>query len=113
MMNNLLNPAIMFSLLVAFVAGLALGAFYFIALWRTVRQLPIAQSPARLMLGSFIIRMAVIMAGFYLVMGTGHWERLTAAMLGFIIVRKILTYRLGPQNAVETVNLNKSGINAA
>jgi hypothetical protein len=24
-----------------------------------------------------------------------------------------LTYRLGPQNAVETVNLNKSGINAA
>ena len=113
MMNNLLNPAIMFSLLVAFAAGLALGAFYFIALWRTVRQLPIAKSPARLMLGSFIIRMAVVVAGFYLIMSEGHWERLAAAMLGFIIVRKILTYRLGPQNAVETVNLNKSGINAA
>ena len=113
MMNNLLNPAIMFSLLVAFAAGLALGAFYFIALWRTVRQLPIAKSPARLMLGSFIIRMAVVVAGFYLIMSEGHWERLAAAMLGFIIVRKILTYRLGPQNAVETVNLNKSRINAA
>ena len=103
MMNNLLNPAIMFSLLVAFAAGLALGAFYFIALWRTVRQLPIAKSPARLMLGSFIIRMAVLMAGLYLVMGTGHWERLASAMLGFIIIRKILTYRLGPQNAIKTV----------
>ena len=113
MMNNLLNPAIMFSLLVAFAAGLALGAFYFIALWRTVRQLPIAKSPARLMLGSFIIRMAVVVAGFYLIMSEGHWERLAAAMLGFIIVRKILTYRLGPQNAVEMVKLNKSGINTA
>jgi F1F0 ATPase subunit 2 len=78
-----------------------------------VRQLPTAKSPARMMLGSFILRMAVLMAGFYLITGTGHWERLAAAMLGFIIVRKILTYRLGPQNAVETVNLSKSGINAA
>ena len=34
-------------------------------------------------------------------------------MIGFIIIRKILTYRLGPQNAVETVHLNKSGIKAA
>jgi F1F0 ATPase subunit 2 len=113
MMNHNLDATLLFTLIVAFAAGLALGAFYFTALWRTVRQLPIANSPARLMLGSFILRMAVIMAGFYLVMGTGHWERLTAAMLGFIIIRKILTYRLGPQNAVETVNLNKSGINAA
>jgi hypothetical protein len=34
----------------------------------------------------------------------GHWERLAAAMLGFIIIRKILTYRLGPQKAVEMIN---------
>jgi F1F0 ATPase subunit 2 len=48
--------------------------------------------------------MAVVMAGFYLVMGGEHWERLVSAMLGFIIIRKILTYRLGPQNAVGTVH---------
>jgi F1F0 ATPase subunit 2 len=113
MMNHSLDATLLFTLIAAFVAGLSLGAFYFTALWRTVRQLPSAKSPARLMLGSFILRMAVLMAGFYLIMGTGHWERLAVAMLGFIIVRKILTYRLGPQNAVETVNLNKSGINAA
>jgi len=104
MMNSILNPAMLFPAIAAFAAGLALGAFYFIALWRTVRQLPKAHSPARLMLGSFILRMAVLMAGFYLIMGTGHWERLAVAVLGFIIMRKILTYRLGPQNAVETVN---------
>lgn len=113
MMNHSLDATLIFTLIAAFVAGLALGAFYFITLWRTVRQLPSAKSPASMMLGSFILRMAVVMAGFYLVMGTGHWERLIAAMLGFIIVRKVLTYRLGPQNAVETVNLNKSGIKAA
>jgi F1F0 ATPase subunit 2 len=113
MMNSLLNPEILFPLIVAFAAGLALGAFYFTALWRTVRKLPEAQSPAGVMLGSFILRMAVVMAGFYLIMTGGHWERLAAAMIGFLIIRKILTYRLRPQNAVETVHLNKSGIKAA
>jgi len=104
MMNNSLDATLLFVLIAAFAAGLALGAFYFIALWQTVQRLPSAKSPARLMLGSFIIRMVVVMAGFYLIVGTGHWERLASAMLGFIIIRKILTYRLGPQNAVETVN---------
>jgi F1F0 ATPase subunit 2 len=113
MMNHSLDVTLIFTLIAAFVAGLALGAFYFIALWRTVQRLPITKNSARLMLTSFIIRMAVIMAGFYLVMGKGHWENLAAAMLGFIIARKILTYRLGPQNAVEAVKLNKSGIKAA
>jgi F1F0 ATPase subunit 2 len=101
-MIHSLDATLIFTLIAAFVAGMALGAFYFTALWWTVRQLPAVHGPARLMLGSFIIRMAALLAGFYLVMGTGHWERLAAAMLGFIIVRKILTYRLGPQNAVET-----------
>lgn len=113
-MTNLnLNANFIFVLMAAFIAGLILGAFYFTALWHAVRQLPSAKSPARLMIGSFIFRMAVALGGFYLVMGAGHWERLTAALLGFIIIRKILTYRLGPQNEAGTVNLNKSGINAA
>ncbi|MGB5217925.1 MAG: ATP synthase subunit I [Smithella sp.] len=104
MMNHSLDTTLLLSLLVAFVAGLALGTIYFTALWRTVRQLPSAKSPASLMIASFILRMAVVLAGFYLIIGGGHWERLAAAMMGFIIIRKILTYRLGPQNAVQIVN---------
>jgi len=99
-----LNTAAIIYLMAAFTAGLALGAFYFLALWRTVQFLPKTKNQIRLMLGSFVIRMAVVMTGFYLVMGEGHWERLAAAMLGFILIRKILTYRLGPQDAVQTVN---------
>lgn len=102
---NLNHDAVLFLVLVAaFAAGTVLGAFYFMALWHTVRQLSSAKSPARLMIGSFLIRMGVVLAGFYLVMGAGHWERLAAAMLGFIMIRKILTYRLGPQNAVQGVH---------
>ena len=112
-MNSFFNMNMAAVLAAAFTAGMVLGAFYFIALWRTVRQLPSVKNPARQLLGSLIPRMAVVMAGFYLIMGAGHWERLATAMLGFIIVRKILTYCLGPQNAVETVTLNKNGINAA
>ena len=93
----------MMILMAAFAAGLVLGGFYFIALWQTVRRLPATGSPVRLMLGSLVLRMALLSAGFYFVMG-GHWERLAAAMLGFIVIRKILTYRLGPQKAVEAVH---------
>jgi F1F0 ATPase subunit 2 len=104
MMNNFININMVVILAADFFAGMVLGAFYFIGLWRTVRQLPSVKSPAHLLLGSLILRMAVVMAVFYFIMGTGHWERLASAMLGFIITKKILTYRLGPQNAVETVN---------
>lgn len=87
----------------AFTAGLALGAVYFIALWQTVRRLPSTASPVRLMLGSLVLRLAVLAVGFYFIMG-GHWERMAAAMLGFVVMRKILTYRLGPQKAAQPVH---------
>ena len=86
-----------------FFVGMVLGAFYFTALWQTVRRLPSAENPARLMLGSLVLRMVVLAAGFYFVMGA-HWERLAAALLGFIVMRKILTYRLGPQKAAHAAH---------
>jgi F1F0 ATPase subunit 2 len=102
-MNHSLDTTLLFILMAAFAAGLALGAFYFIALWQTVRRLPSEKSPARLMLMSFVLRMAVLLSGFYLIMGGEHWERLAAAMLVFIIIRKIFTYLLGPQKVVEEI----------
>ncbi|HQK99921.1 MAG TPA: ATP synthase subunit I [Smithellaceae bacterium] len=79
----------------AFAAGLALGGFYFTALWQTVKKLSTARHPARLMVTSLLVRLAVLLAGLYIVMA-GQWERLAAAMLGFLIIRKLLTVRLGP-----------------
>jgi F1F0 ATPase subunit 2 len=83
MMMNELNMITVVILFLAFAAGLALGAFYFITLWRTVKKLPDTPSPLRLMLGSFVLRMAVVLPGFYFVMG-GQWDRLATALMGFI-----------------------------
>mgnify|MGYP000875655657 CR=1 FL=1 len=96
--NTLLILALMF------VVGLALGAFYFVSLWQTVRRLPETQKGARLLLVSFVLRLSVVLAAFYFLLNHGHWERLAVAMIGFVAMRKILTYRLGPPKAAEAVH---------
>jgi len=50
-------------------------------------------------LGSFALRMAVALAGFYFVM-SGHWERLAMALMGFIFMKIILTRRFGISKAI-------------
>jgi F1F0 ATPase subunit 2 len=92
-MNNIPLSTIMV-LTGAFIAGLALGIFYFTALWRTVRKLPDTLSPLKLVLGSFVLRLLVVLPGFYFIMD-GHWERLAAALAGFVLVRAILVRRYG------------------
>ena len=89
-----MNMTTVFILSLAFAAGVILGAFYFIALWRTVCKLPDTPHPLRMVLGSFVLRMAVVLPGFYFVMG-GHWERLVLALAGFILMRRLLTRRYG------------------
>jgi len=73
----------------AFGAGLALGFLFFGALRMTVELLPSVRRPELLALGSFVIRTGVVLTGFYLVMG-GHWERLIACLVGFVVMRKLL-----------------------
>ncbi|HNU84494.1 MAG: ATP synthase subunit I [Pseudomonadota bacterium] len=82
------------TVMLAFLAGIALGGIYFAGLWRTVRSLPDAEKPARRMAASFALRAALALAGFWLVL-QGGWEGLVAAMAGFLAMREILLRRLG------------------
>jgi F1F0 ATPase subunit 2 len=94
---------------VALLAGGGLGGFYFAGLWWTVRKLPTAQSPALLSLGSFLLRTAVVLAGFYLVMGD-DWERLVACLLGFLAARVAMVRRMKPRRLDgSTVTARKHG----
>ena len=77
-------------LLVVFAAGMALGGFYFAILWQTVRRLPTAAHPARLLLTSLTIRMGIVLPSFYLLMA-GQWKRIVVALVGFVVMREILT----------------------
>ena len=83
-----MNDFLMLAL--ALVAGLLLGAIFFGGLWWTVRKGLVSKQPALWFLGSVLVRMGVVLAGFYFV-GQGHWERLVACLVGFIMARFIVT----------------------
>ena len=78
-----------FLLALALVAGLLLGSVFFGGLWWTVRRGISAKSPAPWFLGSMLLRMSVVLAGFYFV-GRGDWQRLVTCLIGFIIARFIV-----------------------
>jgi F1F0 ATPase subunit 2 len=78
-----------FLLALALVAGLLLGAIFFGGLWWTVRKGIFSKSPAPWFLGSMLLRMSVVLAGFYFV-GRGDWQRLVTCLIGFIIARFIV-----------------------
>ncbi|MDI9570999.1 MAG: ATP synthase subunit I [Pseudomonadota bacterium] len=82
------------SILIPLAAGGLIGFLYFLGLWRTVRRLPFAPRPWRLLAGSYLLRLVFALGGFYLLMD-GSWERPVAAVAGFVIVRSAMTKSLG------------------
>jgi len=83
------------TLVLAWVAGGALGAIFFGGLWWTVRKGASSQRPALWFFGSALLRMGIALSGFYLVAG-GLWERLLACLLGFVMARFIVTWLTRP-----------------
>ena len=79
----------------ALVSGVLLGAMFYGGLWWTVQKGVLSKQPALWFLGSLLLRMSIVLAGFYFVAG-GHWERLLACLIGFIIARFIVMRFTGP-----------------
>lgn len=79
------------------LAGFALGILFFGGLWITVRALPKARHPALLVLASFWVRTAVVIAGLLLAMD-GLWQRALACLAGFLIARVLLSRWIPPPN---------------
>ena len=77
-----------------FAAGVGLGIFYFGGLWLTVRQLATTEQPLLWLGLSFLGRLGLTLAGFYLV-ADGHWQRLLLTIAGFFLARLLLVRRLG------------------
>jgi F1F0 ATPase subunit 2 len=71
-------------------AGVVLGAVFFGGLWWTVRRGLSSKRPALWFFGSLLLRTSIALAGFYLI-ARGHWERLLACLLGFVMARLIVT----------------------
>ena len=79
----------LFTLFLAGAAGAALGTIFFGGLWWTVEKGVSSKQPAVWFIGSRLLRMSIALAGFYFI-GRGHWERMVACLIGFIIARFIL-----------------------
>jgi F1F0 ATPase subunit 2 len=82
-------------LVLAAVAGLLLGAIFFGGLYLTVRKGVSSRSPALWFFGSLVLRMTIVLAGFYLV-SDGSWQRLVACFLGFVVMRLVVTWLTRP-----------------
>lgn len=87
-MNEILN------LVLALLSGFLLGAFFFGGLWWTVRKGLSSGRPALWFLGSMLLRTGISVAGFYFASG-GQWDRLIVCLLGFFIMRHIVTRLTG------------------
>lgn len=70
--------------------GIALGAFFFGGLWWTIRKAVSSPQPALWFLGSLVLRMGVVLAGFYFFTG-GAFKPLLACLFGFLIGRILVT----------------------
>lgn len=88
-----MNETLMYFL--AGSAGLGLGVVFYGGLWWTIRKGLSSPTPAWWFLGSFIVRMAVMVSGFLLV-SNGHWQRLVACLLGFFVARIVVAWLTRP-----------------
>ena len=75
------------------LTGMILGGIYFSGLWYTVRKISDFRHPVVAVFLSFGVRASLAVIVFFLVMD-GKWERLIAALLGFILIREISVKRL-------------------
>lgn len=94
-------------LILSFLAGSLLGAFFFGGLWWTVQRLPETGSPALLALASFVIRTGAVLGVFYLILTALSgiaWPRMAAALFGFILLRVITVSRVRPRSRSATAS---------
>jgi F1F0 ATPase subunit 2 len=74
--------------LLGVVFGTGIAAAHFGGLWWTTWHLPHARRPWRLYVGSLAVRLAIVLAGFYLLLAWGQWQSLAGGLVGFVATRQ-------------------------
>lgn len=80
---------------VAALAGILLGVIYFGGLWLTIQKMGEVDRPVLLLAGSFIVRLALVLAGFYLV-SNGRLELLAVSLVSFFLTRFFFISKIRP-----------------
>ncbi len=77
-------------LLWALLVGILLGGMFYGGLWWTVRRSMSIGHPGLWLIGSFLLRAAITIDGFYFV-AQRDWHALLACLLGFFMARICVT----------------------
>lgn len=77
------------TLVLSLLAGIALGTVFFGGLWWTTKKILAPGQPAVWFIGSFLVRMSIALAGFYLIAHSA-WQRLLICVIGFFIARMMV-----------------------
>jgi F1F0 ATPase subunit 2 len=77
------------SLLSAGLLGIILGFLFFYGLWMSAHKILSSGQPVRWLVGSLLVRMMLVLGGFYWV-ADGNWQRLLACLLGFTLGRFVI-----------------------
>lgn len=94
------------SLLPGVFGGIALGILFFGGLWLTVRKGLSSKRPAVIFMGSLIIRMGIVVIGFYYV-GADSWQKMLACLGGFLIARIAILQITKKDKQTKTVVINE------
>lgn len=77
-------------LVVAALAGVAIGALFFAALWLSLHVTAVRAYGAFWLPLCALLRIGATLAGFYWV-AAGDWQRLLACVAGFMLARVVAT----------------------
>jgi F1F0 ATPase subunit 2 len=80
---------------VAVLAGILFGIIYFGGLWLTIQKMGQVDRPILLLTGSFIVRLGLVLAGFYLV-SNGRVELLAVSLITFFLTRFYYIRKIQP-----------------
>ena len=76
-------------LIIDFVLGMLLGSLYLLGLWETVRRLPESRHPVLWMIISIILRLSLVLGGFFYFISNKQLESFAALFVGFLLIRAI------------------------
>lgn len=94
------------SFILTFLAGIGLGVFFFGGLWITVQKGLQSKNASLIFMASLVLRVAVVMLGFYYV-AINDWKKILICLLGFMIARFIITRWAKSNKNLEENLINK------
>lgn len=94
--------------MIAFAAGVMLGLLSLLALWYSLQTLSRRSYPVLQMVAGMVFRIVLATVALFAIMQFSDWHHLLASVVGFTLVRWLMTQRLSQLNNLIS-NRERSG----